>query len=125
MMRPAFACAHRRDRVGGRVERRGEVDRDDRVPFLDRKFLDARNMLDARVVDQDLHCPQGLGRLRDRARGIQPASTFGADVPGLYAMLLGEPMARARSSRFSVKEFRRRCSLLRESLGDAKADAGI
>jgi hypothetical protein len=33
---------------------RGQVDRDDCIPALNRKFVHWRNMLDARVVDEHI-----------------------------------------------------------------------
>ena len=53
--------AHQRQRRGGGVEGRGEVDRDDLVPLLGREVGDRRDVLDAGVVDQDVDAADRLG----------------------------------------------------------------
>src|SRR5882724_6233673 len=42
------------------MKRGREVDREDRVPLIDRKVLDARDMLNARVVDQNIDPAKGF-----------------------------------------------------------------
>ena len=54
MIRPQPFCLHRRHREAGGVEGRGQVDGDDRVPFLGREVLDRRDVLDAGIVDEDV-----------------------------------------------------------------------
>ncbi len=49
-----FARLHGGDGGAHRVECRRQIDRDDLVPFLDRKFLDRRDILDARIIDEDV-----------------------------------------------------------------------
>ena len=44
-----------------RVEGRGQVDGDDRIPFLGREFLDRRDVLDAGIVDQDVDGAELVG----------------------------------------------------------------
>src|SRR5687767_10612191 len=59
------------------MECTAEVQRDDQVPLVERKFLDRRNMLHARVVDQDVDAAEGLRRLRHhRLYLINPAEVM-------------------------------------------------
>ena len=59
---------HMRHGKTRRVERRRKVERDDRVPFLGREFLDRSNVLHPGVVDEDVDGP-GLGHQVIDARG--------------------------------------------------------
>ena len=47
MIRPHFLLHVRHGEADG-VERRGQVERDDQVPFVDREFLDRRDMTGCR-----------------------------------------------------------------------------
>ncbi len=47
------------------MKRRRQIDRDDRVPFLDRKLLDRRDELDAGIVDENVDRAEGLLAERD------------------------------------------------------------
>ena len=59
-----FARLHARHRGADGMKRRRKIDGDDLVPFLDRKFLDRRDMLDAGIVDEDVERTESLlGRL--------------------------------------------------------------
>jgi hypothetical protein len=49
------------------VKGRGQVDRQDRIPFLDREILDRRDMLDAGIVDQDIAAAPASIRARQSA----------------------------------------------------------
>ena len=42
------------------VEGAGKVDGEDRVPFLDGKFLDRGDVLDAGIVDQDIDAAERI-----------------------------------------------------------------
>ena len=55
-----FARLHARHGSAASMERGGEVDGDDLVPFLDREILDRINMLNAGVVDQHIHRAERL-----------------------------------------------------------------
>ena len=81
---------HQRDGRGGRVERRGQVDGNDRIPFLGRKFLDRRDMLDAGIVDEDVDRAEFLGRLLDQRPAVGALRHVGLDVDDLGRMLLGD-----------------------------------
>ena len=54
----AFAFLHGRDDGADRVKRGRQVDRQDRVPLLDRGLLDGRDMLDAGIVDEHVDRPE-------------------------------------------------------------------
>ena len=54
---------HGRQREADRMERRGQVDGDDRVPFVDGELVDRRDELDASVVDEDVDGTEFLERL--------------------------------------------------------------
>jgi hypothetical protein len=47
------------------MEGRREIDGDDRIPLLDREFLDRRHKLDTRIVDENIHRSIGLLAERD------------------------------------------------------------
>ncbi len=64
MMRPQPRCFMPGSTARGGVERRREVDRDDRVPLLGRELLDRRDVLDAGIVDQDVDLAEALRRVR-------------------------------------------------------------
>jgi hypothetical protein len=86
---------HMRNGEARGVEGARQVDGDDRIPFLDRKFLDRRDELDARIVDEDIdaaelfcsrchHAGDGcaighVGAVIDDLHIVQ-AGEFGADV---------------------------------------------
>ena len=81
MMRPQLRCLHLRQREPGRVEGRAEVDRDDRVPALDRELLDRRDVLDAGVVDEDVDAAEvGLGRVGHHRLDLGRLAHVGAVV---------------------------------------------
>ena len=58
----------------------------DRVPLLDRKLLDARDVLDAGVVDEDIDGPERLRRLLDEAAAFLRLRHVGANVFRLDAV---------------------------------------
>jgi len=50
------------------MKRRRQVDRQDRVPFLDRELIKRRDILDARIIDEHVERPQiRLGRVHGGA----------------------------------------------------------
>ncbi len=59
------ALLHAGHRGADGVKRRGQVDGDDRVPFLDRELLDRRHELDAGIVDEHVDRAEGLFAERD------------------------------------------------------------
>lgn len=61
------------------MEGGGEVDRDDRVPLLDRKLLDWRDVLDTGIVDEDVDATSVFSATETRS-----AISFG------FAMSAGE-----------------------------------
>ncbi len=95
---PAFLLHAGNGEADG-VKGRRKVDRDDLVPFLDREFLDRRNVLNAGIVDEDVDRAELLIRLRhhprDRigighvgGRGIGLDLAFLRDVLGSLRILL-------------------------------------
>jgi hypothetical protein len=56
-----------RQRRARGVERRREIDRDDRVPFLGREALDDRGVLDAGIVAKDVDAAEAPHRIFDEA----------------------------------------------------------
>ena len=74
MMRPAFLRLHRREREADRVERRRQVERQDRVPFVDRELVDRRDVLDAGVVDEDVDGAEFRERLAHHRLDRRPAA---------------------------------------------------
>ena len=56
-----FAVLHPGEGETRRVEGGVEVERDDEVPFVERKFLDRRDMLHAGIVDEDIHPAERIG----------------------------------------------------------------
>ena len=66
MIRPQFAREHPGQHLPGAVEHRREVQGDQVVPSVRRETPRWRDMLDARVVDQDIHAAEGLVAIRDQ-----------------------------------------------------------
>lgn len=66
-----FARLHSGEDGLGRVERRREIDGDDGVPLLVRKIFDRGHMLDAGIVDEDVH--RADPPLRRRDEGPDPS----------------------------------------------------
>jgi hypothetical protein len=119
MMRPQFFL-----RIpgspGASCEGRAEIDRDDRVPLLDRKVLDVGHMLDARVVDQDVHAAEVAPRVGDEVRDVAGLAHVGAVVAHLHAEL-ADLLLRAVDIAESVEHDVG--ALARQAEGDAEADA--
>ncbi len=58
----------------------GALDRKDRVPFLDRKFLELCNVLDPRVVNEDVEPAEIFDRFRYQIRNLAGLRHVGAMV---------------------------------------------
>ena len=75
------------------MERRRQVDGDDRVPFVDGEILDVRHVLDAGIVDQHVDRAELLFRLRDHRVDLGRLGHVGARIDCLDAEFLLEPGA--------------------------------
>ena len=102
-----------------------QIDGDDLVPFLDREFLDRRDVLDAGVVDQDVAGAELALRRLDHGGDLGGLGHVGARVDRLDAELLLDAGAllldgvgRAEAVDQDVG------AVLGERAGDAEADAG-
>ena len=73
-------AAHDRQGEPRRVEGGRQVDRKDRVPFLDRELVDPGNVLDPRVVDENVEPAETVERLRDQVGDITGLRHVGAEV---------------------------------------------
>ena len=82
---PKLVLAHRRQRRPHRMKRRRQVDRQDRVPFLDRKMLERSDMLDAGIVDQDIEPPVTGDGSRDHLGDRITAGHVGRGIADLDA----------------------------------------
>ena len=82
-----FARLHAGNDGADRVEGCGEPDRDDGVPFVDREFLDRRDVLNARIVDQDVDRPGNLRGLADHGGDLGGLGHVGGIVECLDAEL--------------------------------------
>ena len=65
------------------MEGRGQVDRDDRVPFVDGEFVDRADMLDACIVHEDV----AGARLCDQRAALIALGHVGLDIPGGHAVI--------------------------------------
>ena len=75
---PTAALLHAGQHRARRVEHRGEVDRDHPIPLLGREILDRRDMLDARIGEDDIGCAEFGGAPGDhRGDLIGPAHVGG------------------------------------------------
>jgi hypothetical protein len=116
--------AHRRQHSPSGVKRRGEIDREDRVPLLDRKLFERRDMLNAGIVDEHVEpavlVERGSSHSRD---GIRPGhvgrriadrdSEFGGDLVARFGDLGGDTEAVEHD----------RGSSLRQRAGNPESDA--
>ena len=69
-----LVLAHRRQRRARGMERRRKIDGQDRVPLLDRKLLERRDVLDAGVVHQNIEAAEVIQRHGDHVgdrRGLR------------------------------------------------------
>ena len=119
-----FLRLHARNRGAHRVERRREIDGDDGVPLVGRKVLDRRDMLDAGVVDEDVHRSHlgfgvgdhrldlgALGHVGRVVESLDPELLLDFGPLGLDRRLVAEPVD---------DDIR---ALLGEGAGDRQADA--
>ena len=74
---PPFAALHLGHHGADGVERRGQVDGDDRVPLGDRESLDRLHVLDAGVVDEDVDLAERAAAFATIV-SIAPASVMSA-----------------------------------------------
>ena len=61
---------HQRHGGADAVKCRRQIDRDDRIPFLDRKILDRRDELDAGIVDENIDRAERAFTERDHRRDL-------------------------------------------------------
>ncbi len=80
---------HQRHGGGDGVERRGQVDGDDRVPLFRREILDRGDMLDAGIVDEHVHRAEAFGGGGDQRPAPVGFRHVGLDVNDLARMVLG------------------------------------
>ena len=115
---------HRRQRQPRGVEGGREVDREDRVPPVDREVVDRRHMLDAGVVDQQVDGAELRQRLAHHVLdGLGPAHV-GAVVAHLHVVLLGEFGAQRFDLALVAEAVEDDVGALgRQRAGDAEADA--
>jgi hypothetical protein len=107
------------------VEGGGEVDGDDRVPLLDRELVDRRDVLDAGVVDQDIHRAEALDRLAQHRRDRLRLQHVGAVVEHRDLVLRRQLRAQRLDLGGVAEAVEHQIGALRGEAGrDAKADAG-
>ena len=82
------ALAHAGQGEAGTVEHRGQVDRDNRVPPLDRELFDAGHVLNARVVDQNVDAAEFAFGVVDHVGDLRRVADIGRVMPHLAAKLL-------------------------------------
>jgi hypothetical protein len=82
-----------------RQEYRGEVDRDHRIPALDREFVHRRDMLNARVVDQHVDAPEFRRCLLDQSGDLGRLGEVGAAVGHSHTVARGNFLAQLRDCR--------------------------
>ena len=120
-----LARLHAGHRGADGVERRRQVDGDDRVPLLDREFLDRRDVLDAGIVDQDVARAELLfGRL-DHRGDLGRLGHVGRRIERLDAELLLDAGALLLDLGRSAEAVDHDVgAVLGERAGDAEPDAG-
>ena len=77
---PVTAPPHDWQRETRCVESRGKIDRQDRVPFLNREGLDLGNVLDPRVVNEDVEPAENFDRFLYQIRNLAGLRHVGAMV---------------------------------------------
>ncbi len=90
---PPFLPPHPRHRVTDGVERRGQVERDDHVPLLDREILDRRDELHARIVDEDVDAAEILVGAREHRLDLFGLGQVGAVIARLAPADRLQPLA--------------------------------
>src|SRR5690349_804352 len=81
-----FALFHLWQRQPAGVKRRSKIDRDDRVPFVDRKFVYRRHVLDTGVVDEDVDGAKPVDGLRHHLLDGRRIAHVGAVISDVYAV---------------------------------------
>jgi len=82
------ALLHAGNGVAGQMEGARQVDGDDGVPLLWRKILDRRDMLDAGIIDDDVHLtelPLGGGEQRADLVRLGHVRAMEADADSVFA----------------------------------------
>jgi hypothetical protein len=90
---PPVLRFHRRQSEPYGMKRGRQVERDDRVPLVDREFVDRRDELDARVVDEDVDRTELSDRLAHHRLDLRLLRQVGAVEAHLDAMLGGNRLA--------------------------------
>jgi hypothetical protein len=83
-----FLRLHARYGGADRMEGGGKIDRNDRVPFLDRKVLDRRDELYAGVVDENIDRTELALSVSDHGRNFRGLAHVGAVIKRLDAEVL-------------------------------------
>ena len=81
------------------MEGRGQVDGDDRVPFLGREILDRGDVLDAGIVDQDVGPPSSSAQRAIIALDLGGLRHVGAIVDRAQLLAFALDLGRRRRSR--------------------------
>ena len=118
------ALDHLRQHRGGCVEDRGQVDRENRIPALDREFVHAVRVLDAGVVDEHVDAVHLPGRRRDHAAHLVGFRHVGRVVRDAHAVIGGESRAHALDLAGLAEAVQHDVHVFRgERGGDAQPDA--
>ena len=112
--------AHARQHEARGVKRGGEVERDHRVPLLDGKFFDGCDVLDTRVVDEDIDATELARRVRHHRRDVVELREIRAVITDAHAGR-GERLARGLGVPEAVEDDRG--ALGGQCSRDAEADA--
>ena len=83
-----FARLHARHGGADGMKRRRQIDRDDLVPFLDREFLDRRDVLNAGIVDEDVERAESLLGRVDHVGNFGGLGHVGRRIGRLHAEIL-------------------------------------
>ena len=123
MIRP-ICPTHRRQRQPCGVKRRRQIDRQDRVPFLDRKLFERRNVLDAGIVDQNIEPPVTGDDRRDHLGDRVTAGHVSRGITDIDAEIGGQlvfgPVDLGRNAK-AVQHHRR--AGVRQRAGNPEPDA--
>ncbi|MNZ77545.1 hypothetical protein D3C78_960910 [compost metagenome] len=117
---PPVALTHARQRQPRAMEHRRQVQGDDLVPAFQRKLLDRRHMLDARIIDQDVDAAEGLLGEREQCFYLGHLAKVGRMVRSLHPMLRNLGQSRCRVAETVEQDVGASAG---QHLGDAQADA--
>ena len=101
MMRPPVGLLHGRQGQAGGVKGAGEVDGQNRIPFLHRKVLHRGHMLNAGVVYQNIHPAKALSGKSHHGGNFVGFAHVGTVVFDLDGTLAGR-LAYGRDGAFSL-----------------------